>query len=177
MFLQKLLMVTLSNRTPVISVGLLVVSDRTLLFVCNTENCNACDPLNSQEKPKNSLKESIRRTRATFTFALDFQGQRAWGPRVAGSTSGRSCMSSAAVFPVLAPCSPGSIVSKKKVRVTRCRGLVRTVSPFDTTYDMIIRCTSQVFGKSPYSGTRIRVPTRTSSYCHGSGCCVRDQAG
>jgi hypothetical protein len=37
MFLQKLLMVTLSNRTRVISVGLLVVSDRTLFFVCNTE--------------------------------------------------------------------------------------------------------------------------------------------
>lgn len=45
-------------------------------------NCNVCDPLNSQEKPKNSLKESIRRTRATFTFALDYQGQRAWGQLV-----------------------------------------------------------------------------------------------
>lgn len=42
--------------------------------------------------------------------------------------------------------------------------LVRTVSPFDTTYDMIIRCTSQVFGTSPYSGMRIRVATRTSSH-------------
>jgi hypothetical protein len=130
------------------------VIERCYLYVTlkSGANCNVCDPLNSQEKPKNSLKESIRRTRATFTFALDYQGQRAWGQLVAGSTSGRSCMSSAAVFPILAPCTPELFVLKKKMRVTRCRGLVRTVSPFDTTYDMIIRCTSQICEGSHFQG-------------------------